>query len=1757
MQRQRALAALLIVVGLVLAWSLVEFLLGPNSWSHWALGQERRVPPPATPPTGPEEKPEPIRLPRDRNAERKLEEARRLIKEQEWRQAIELLQAMLDEKEDKFLQDAQGRWASVRSEVNRLLSSMGQEGLQHYEQYFGAQAKALLQQALQAGDLQKLAEVAVRFLHTEAGAEALAALGTVQLDQGSPIMAALYFDKLLKRVGGPAQLPTMTLVKAAFALERAGQVELRELVWEELKRRELPEPLARLSHQELRQLAAAGGNVRFHRERFDWPVFGGDLTHTAVSEGTAPFLEAVYERPTFRDPRVRNEVDSAAQRITGRRGIVLPGSLPASFGDMILYRTTYGLEAIHARTGERLWHSAECDHEDSSLDKILTAGGRLSATITLLAQYRNIGPRAFVYNTLLGTLSTDGQLAYFVEDTPLPPISYRRHMGGFMPGGMPVDLGGFSQGNVLTAVRLSGGSAAWTIDVPRLPANSPLAYSFFLGPPLPLAGKLYALVETNGEIRLVCLEANTGSVNWIQPLCYVERRVTEEPERRLEACHLAYSDGILVCPTNAGIVLAVDLLTRSLVWAQPYESLLWLVDDPSFRGRVRPAVPIRQPGQFFLYEPFWYYNAPMIAEGKVVFTAPDSNKLYCLNLQDGTNAWGPLVQEAGDLYVAGIYHGRILIVGRERVRALNLADGKPVWSVAVPAPSGRGVANATTYFLPTQTGEVLAISLQDGVILGRSQSAKKEPLGNLLFHNGYLIAQGTTSLVAYPQLSVRQTEIARALEKNPNDPVALTERGVLYLHWGEIERAIADFRAALHQEMSYDLRRRAQQKLFEALAIQFNRNFAAYEKDLAQFEQLTRIPEPPAGETPELQALRLTEERQRRATYLYLLARGREAQGRYSEAFQAYLELGKLGSQPPVSLPGETTGQVIPEALAEARMLSLLERPLPQDQLRQCLEVVEREWQRVRSSTNLEEIKRFVALMGDIGETGVQARLHLAEQYQGVGQFAEAEHVLLSLLSHINENAVARGLEALARLHARTGNMDAAVFFYTRLAEQFPELPVSDGKTGRQIFDELATDKRFLPFLDAGKQTWLPTRSEIRCRVESGNFPQFNLVQLDTSEVKWSLPHAYILAINVNQYPQQLRIYERGRGEDGLKNVATLPLEQHNVAGVDKAQISHRALKCQGAGSLVYFSWGSYLYAVNVRLKRIIWRQDLASEAMQFLHPNAKPYVHWDASVSDWVVNYPDGTRERLYTQFLGTSRYVAYYRRDQGLVVVDPMASGSESPQGRMLWQKPLASPPVEMFGDERVICLVLRGGERGDTPYRVVALSAKTGEVITVPDFLPAWQQRKQAIGRHLLLCESFPNGQENWRLYDVLTGRNVWTRRLHNVLGAPESLVPGTVARITLAPRNASDERAGELVPHLTILDVRSGRVIASCELPEGTVLQQVPSYVLADDFHWYLLYNKTNNRINVGGAILQLANGRQIYTHGTLMRTVLVEGPAVAWDRVSGQFRWKTDLPAQTLIVERFEELPILVLASWQRTPLDNLNRRFMEMTLVHGVDKRNGKIVEQEMAMRNQFHELVCDQVRGTVELRAGNFRVVFEVADSREADYSPAGSGQSTNKNDTSAPPAGPRPPIRVIQPPNAQPVPIVPLPVQPLPIAPPPAIPKIQIQPLPVIPVQPAPEQPPAVPKIAPPVQPLPPKLQPAEAVPQNDKKQNAKVEDLPQLQQVRQRLQQQIRDLNQDGPGFDREKFEQVLKTLEELRRLQQEQIRQQMQIRRRAEN
>src|SRR5262249_40222652 len=142
-------------------------------------------------------------------------------------------------------------------------------------------------------------------------------------------------------------------------------------------------------------------------------------------------------------------------------------------------------------------------------------------------------------------------------------------------------------------------------------------------------------------------------------------------------------------------------------------------------------------GSIIAVKSTWQSAPPVIQDGKVVFTAPDANSIHCIHLRDGAPVW-KRKQSEGDLYLAGVYNGKVLIVGKTWVRALALEDGRQLWQVPTgDMPSGQGVASKNVYYLPLKRGEIMALDLDKGQVKAhnRAKTAGVAP-GNLIFYEG-------------------------------------------------------------------------------------------------------------------------------------------------------------------------------------------------------------------------------------------------------------------------------------------------------------------------------------------------------------------------------------------------------------------------------------------------------------------------------------------------------------------------------------------------------------------------------------------------------------------------------------------------------------------------------------------------------------------------------------------------------------------------------------------------------------------------------------------------------------------------------------------------------------------------------------------------------------------------------------------------------------------------------------------------------------
>ena len=757
-----------------------------------------------------------VSLPTDRLKERQLDRTKRLIADKRWSDAAILLDEILSSDRDFFFRPErdQATWRSIKAEASRLIGSLPQPGSEAYALQFRARADRLLQQAIASGDAAGVVAVARRWFHTPAGQRATMLAAIEALESNQPLAAAAWLDRLSAE-GAASFEPTLTVMRA-IAWWRAGDRGTAVSILE--KARPGAAATARIGGRDVAISFPPGAAAEFlgriagetgaaaapQRRDSDWLLHRGDAARNAISTATRPLLVPRYRVPLTRHPEEARLLEKRRRLSADRDATLLPAGTPLAVDGKIVLRTPMGLLAVDFESGKRIWlktsgaaggwadagqGEAGVDGDDGAADADGAAQGVFSDATS-------------------GTISSNGRLVFAVETEPgamLQPSAenaLRRAAAG-----------GQRNGNVLSAYDVAAkGALRWRLPGLRDEASAQIWY---MGAPLTIGDQLFVLVEEKGEVRLDVLDASTGKTLWSQPLASLdEDQLVDRPDaqaRRLSGLSPSFAEGVLVCPTGAGAVVAVDLATRTLLWAYNYplpvgggvqvfrNGMRIQIGGGMMAGRrvmVNGGIVVGGAGAGG-----WRDAAPILAGGRVILTPVESDKLHCLDLRSGAVHWR--VPRGDALYVAGVVDDRVILVGRHAVDALSLGEGRSVWdkplALATASPSGRGILTDGRLFLPVDTPEVIEIELAAGRITGRSPARGGAVPGNLLACRGEVISQGVDSLDVFHQAAPLEDRIETALRTQPADPWALLWRGQLDLDGGMIGdgmRRIREARAA-------------------------------------------------------------------------------------------------------------------------------------------------------------------------------------------------------------------------------------------------------------------------------------------------------------------------------------------------------------------------------------------------------------------------------------------------------------------------------------------------------------------------------------------------------------------------------------------------------------------------------------------------------------------------------------------------------------------------------------------------------------------------------------------------------------------------------------------------------------------------------------------------------------------------------------------------------------------------------------------------
>ncbi len=1560
-----------------------------------------------------------VNLPKDEKGyKNKIQAAIDYTQEKDWKTAVRALQELVDIKEDVFVQlphktpDGKEslRLASVKTEANRLIGSLPKEGLEFYKLTYGAEALALLKDAKAKGDPALLGQVIKRFTHTDAGQEALVLLAGYDLDRGNYVAASLRFEKLRSREGAD-KLPAAVLFRMAYAASVAGDKEAEKWAWTALRNQGREVVLGKESRTvgELQEYIAQVARGSYVNDSSESRLFRGTPARTNQLVGGPAFLEPRWKQPMIYADGENGDtarwLRKAELHLKNRGQLVLPAYFPITAtvtkGEqripLLIFKTYWGLQAVDMKTGKLAWNSPSSWSLERMLDKRADAR-KVQAIGNWLNFYveQNQRPQIIFENSTVGTLSTDNQFVYVVEDFAVPPPQQNVMA---IPGMMPPGTGnaGYTQ-DINEAIHhsrlqafslLTNGKLVWEVGGFGEKDN-PLSDCFFLGPPLPLGGKLYVLTEKQEELRLVCLDPQAnGKVVYQQILGTTKEKLEGDVNRRSHAAHLAYGEGILVVPTNAGMVFGIDLLENRLVWAYPYReasdaSAMEQTTALGFRGRIPPGWVMGPDGRLIHQTPpqgQWKVSAPVIQDGKVVFTAPDARSIHCINLRDGSAVWKKSRSE-DDLFFGGSYNGKVVIVSKKRARGLGLANGETLWELDTGVPSGQGIASGNVYYLPllesaqSKDPEICAIDVDRGAIAARTRSRAKEVPGNLLFFEGDVVSQTANEVVAYPQLKVKIAQMDELIAKNPKDPTGLTERGTLRLDQGDLPGAIDDLRSALRNDPATDVRARARAKLYDALTDYVQRDFSAAEEYLKEYEALCKVePEPDSGDEGRTKAEK--EERKRRANFLYLVAKGREKQGRLVEAFEKYQQYGETaGTEELRPLLDEPSVKANPDVWARGRIAAMVAKASAEE--RRPLEaLIASRWDKLQqSTTELNDLRRFVRLFGPLSDVGREARFHLADRLIEEGEataLLEAEKELNSLRTPREApETAARAVEALGRLYTRRGLLEDAAYCYRLLGRDYAKVKVRDGKTGSDFYDDAATDKRLMPHLDEPRLG--PTRP-LKVVEEPGAPLQTQVYHFE--RIGEPLPFFARHTLGLNFSTHHLEMVDRRNPDAVWSPQLTRTMFQAIVQNHGQPNAARFPYRTQG--HLVVLPVGHLVYGIDPVNRQVLWEHNLTGTTAGS-NPGQGPTwqnLSVDPKDGSILILYNDGWSQRL-GQAGPLEGSVLCLQTSEGLEALDPLT-------GKTLWRRSDVSRHTSLFADDEYVYVVETNADGAQNGSRV--LRATDG--VTVKDVKPfgeLYQKRVGMSGRRLLVADTGPAGV-TLRLYDVLTGKDTWTK----------TFPPRTVVL------HSED-------PHLGGVVEPDGRVLVIDLASQKEVLSTDKGY----DF--------TNPRTGMDPAhlanlqgITLLADGKQVYLAcngpqdpnlarfggvqpnlhpGLGMRSVPVNGHLYAFDRETGAFRWQYLVPNQMVVLDHFRDLPILLFTS-RYTKWQNLGGRanVSQVAAVQSMDKRTGKFLYDNKDLHNipNFHALKIDGRTGRIEFTSFNKTIVHQPAD--EAAKEGAGSG--------------------------------------------------------------------------------------------------------------------------------------------------------------------
>ncbi len=735
-------------------------------------------------------------LPGNRRMKQTLTAAAQLQQSGRAAEALKSTQWILEQPFDVFLAVPGEPTKSVKQLAEERLRAFPPEWREQYERNYGAEARHLLLDAKRQGDESMGIRVLQRFATTTAANQVSWWLAWRSLDRGE---ARLALDLLLadsENVEQYSKLNSLQLFLVKSAAAAAANEAVAAAAGNELAQRS--DPVALSATKRTIRIARAQNQEPPRDERFqtedppdDCPFSREHLTvlHPLWQDSLRGLQNSPYLVPVLNAWQSHLQERNLSPVVTGK---------PLVVRRQVVLRDYEGIRCLDLESGRLQW-KFRCE---SSLSTWLDDNARyrqgqfdpavvFSDPLTLESWISN--------NTQLNSLSSDGTRIYLIDSLPASvagrslrsdPFSGRPERGADNADELRTD-----ETNRLLALEIPPREAGPEGQLPRLvwslgpsgQANPPAEDSrYFFGPPAASGGRLYCVCEVDREQRLLALDAESGQILWEQPIAVADRSAVQDGGRAFASCTPVLSGGLALCPTQVGVLTAVDALTGRLRWAyfdgDP-------TSDPAGKapGRLHTG-PLGRPG---------FASRTIVRDERVLHFPTSSSKLHCLDRMTGRQIWTLPRQQA--CAIADVTKDLVVLLEDHACRAVRLSDGSDVWRTSLPALTGTGISLGSQLLLPLEQGRLALIELATGRNELWYPPRSEISLGNLVNCGPYTLSLGPEGISAFPQL-----QTARQMLKQP-DSVAWTgaDRGFLQaqmsLTEGSLDQAETSLDAVLSQ----------------------------------------------------------------------------------------------------------------------------------------------------------------------------------------------------------------------------------------------------------------------------------------------------------------------------------------------------------------------------------------------------------------------------------------------------------------------------------------------------------------------------------------------------------------------------------------------------------------------------------------------------------------------------------------------------------------------------------------------------------------------------------------------------------------------------------------------------------------------------------------------------------------------------------------------------------------------------------------------